>query len=1365
MKITIHFLLVITTLIITSSSLCAQVVPPDSLYWGQTPPGDSAIVFAPGVISLSDRRETKIVFSQDGLECLISVGEDSRFKILYSNHYSGYWLEPVPASFIPFNHSPIEPFFTPDSLHIFYTSNADIYMCTKVNQLWSTPVKLSSPVNTKSAEYHPTVTFDGTLYFCSTRDNTLPEVYRSKYENGNYTTVEKLDKVINMPDHAWDPFIAPDESYIIFTSIRTGGYGQEDQYISYNKNGHWTNPKNLGSKINTNKIEYGSYVSPDNKYYFFSRPSGWGPNIAADIYWASASFIDSLKYTNFVPYLNYQIPDQSFQVGHRCSYRVPDSTFIDDDGNNTLTYTATLSDGSPLPAWLSFDPATQIFTGTPTGVINISVKVTATDSTNASVFCSFTIDASWGNTIVLSTIGAAYTQNFDTLASSGTSSIMPTGWMFTETGTDADTTYTAGNGSEGRGETYSFGLTSTTERAFGSLVSDSLVPVYGASFINNTGSTINSLTITYTGEEWRLGATGRADTIQFQLSTDAASLTAGTYSSYSSFDFATPTTNGTTGALDGNSSTNRRIITGSINGLNLTNGSTFFIRWTDKDITGADDGLAVDDFSLTPSTINPTVIGVANPSTVFVGNSTLFTGAVTSGTNPTSTGLSLNGDLSAIGGSGTQQFYDDGTHGDVTTGDNIFSFQASILPGTSIGLKQIPISASDAQLRSGVDTIDLNVAEFICPTITLAPSVLLNGIQYSSYNQTISATGGVAPYSYSVTAGTLPSGIILALNGNLSGTPTVKGQFIFTATATDSKGCVGSRGYIFTINCPAIILTPTTLPKDTVGKIYSQVITATGGTSPYTYSVTAGTLPSGIILASNGNISGTPTVQGQFIFTVTATDVNLCVGSREYSFTVDCPTITITPTTLPDDSVGKSYSQIITANGGSSPYSFTIISGNLPDGLTLNSSGSISGTLSKAGTFNFTINTIDANDCAVIRVYTVSVLQPTEIVEVPIVEKWNLVSNPVGVVNDSVSILFPGATSNAYNYTASEYQMSERLINGSGYWMKFASPETALVKGRPRYEDTIDVMDGWNIIGSLTRGISVSTITGVGTSIKSNFFGFNNGYAITDSIIPGKGYWVKVNPGGKLHLLWSANPIAAKAHSSQLSESKSNMSEITFENQVGQTRSLYFGIQNGDMESKFDLPPSPPEGIFDVRFISQRYAETYNSSFGKQLQFPIQISGAGLPVDVRWNSTFVTDEIVKLQIQEPGKKTRNVKLTGKGEIKINDPDNTKITLVLSDRSEIPTEYILHQNYPNPFNPTTAIQFNIPQEAMVTMKIYNLLGQEVATVLDEEAFEGGTQTVDFDASMLPSGVYFYQISAKGIEDSDSFAQVKKMILIR
>ncbi|MBI5220086.1 MAG: T9SS type A sorting domain-containing protein, partial [Bacteroidia bacterium] len=97
--------------------------------------------------------------------------------------------------------------------------------------------------------------------------------------------------------------------------------------------------------------------------------------------------------------------------------------------------------------------------------------------------------------------------------------------------------------------------------------------------------------------------------------------------------------------------------------------------------------------------------------------------------------------------------------------------------------------------------------------------------------------------------------------------------------------------------------------------------------------------------------------------------------------------------------------------------------------------------------------------------------------------------------------------------------------------------------------------------------------------------------------------------------------------------------------------------------------------------------------------------------------------------------------------------------------QIPESYKLYQNYPNPFNPTTTIQFDIPQEAMVTLKIYNLLGQEVATVLDGEAFESGLQTVDYNASMLASGVYFYQISTKGIEEGGSFSKVMKMILIR
>lgn len=263
-------------------------------YFNQSLSGDKPQIFAPGIISLANRRETKIVFSPDGKECLIGIGIEGTFKILYSNYVSGNWIEPKQAYFIT-NDRAQEPFFSPNGQKIFFTSHADIYVSTLVNQLCTTPLKLDSPINTESEEYHPTATLNGTLYFCSMRNNPNGFIYRSIYKNGNFFTVEKLDTIINTHYGAWDPFISPDESYIIFTTIHLDGFGKEDQYISYNRNGTWTAPRNLGSLINTDKIEYGSYISPDNKYYFFSRPDGWGIDVPADIYWIKADFVDLLR--------------------------------------------------------------------------------------------------------------------------------------------------------------------------------------------------------------------------------------------------------------------------------------------------------------------------------------------------------------------------------------------------------------------------------------------------------------------------------------------------------------------------------------------------------------------------------------------------------------------------------------------------------------------------------------------------------------------------------------------------------------------------------------------------------------------------------------------------------------------------------------------------------------------------------------------------------------------------------------------------------------------------------------------------------------------------------------------------------------
>ena len=312
--------------------------------------------------------------------------------------------------------------------------------------------------------------------------------------------------------------------------------------------------------------------------------------------------------------------------------------------------------------------------------------------------------------VSLNTNGSAYTQDFDTLANAGTSGTLPTGWYFDETGTNANTLYTAGTGSANSGDTYSFGASGSNERAFGTLLSGSLTSVIGAKFTNNTGLTITSLDVSYTGEQWRLGTSNRTtsptvDKLLFQTSTDATSLTTGTYTGVSALDFSSPVTTGTVGALNGNTAANRTTVSATISNLSIANGATFFIRWTDLDASGADDGLAIDDFSITPhgnlSATSPTGTGAASPSSVKAGDAAVLTVNVSPGTNPSSTNLKVSGDLSAIGGSNAQAFVDNG--------NNTFSFNATVAINTTTGTKSLPITITDGQSRTGATSISLIV--------------------------------------------------------------------------------------------------------------------------------------------------------------------------------------------------------------------------------------------------------------------------------------------------------------------------------------------------------------------------------------------------------------------------------------------------------------------------------------------------------------------------------------------------------------------------------------------------------------------------------------------------------------------------------
>jgi hypothetical protein len=261
----------------------------------------------------------------------------------------------------------------------------------------------------------------------------------------------------------------------------------------------------------------------------------------------------------------------------------------------------------------------------------------------------------------------------------------------------------------------------------------------------------------------------------------------------------------------------------------------------------------------------------------------------------------------------------------------------------------------------------------VCSTITLTAPPLPGGTVGTPYSQSVVASGGAGPYTYTVTAGSLPTNLNLDANtGAITGTPTAANTFGFTITATDANGCTGSQAYSIKI-CPVITVHPPASVCATVGGAYNQTVTATGGTGPYTFAVTSGSLPPTLGLASSGALSGTTTTAGNFAFTVTATDANGCTGSLAITIPV-LSSLSPAGPALPDTTYGSAYNQSITASGGSG-LTYSVTAGSLPGWLSLNpSTGALTGTASGAdgaGNYSFTITATDpGSGCSTSRPYT-----------------------------------------------------------------------------------------------------------------------------------------------------------------------------------------------------------------------------------------------------------------------------------------------------------------------------------------------------------------------------------------------------------
>lgn len=220
---------------------------------------------------------------------------------------------------------------------------------------------------------------------------------------------------------------------------------------------------------------------------------------------------------------------------------------------------------------------------------------------SCSVFCTVSGIAA---VIPITSFNSPYTQNFDVLASSGTSSVVPDGWAFREVGS-SDSLYRADDGGASYSDTFSYGTTGSSERAWGSIYG-SVVTSIGAGFRNDTGRPITTLAISYIGEQWRLGQSGRADSLTCLYSLNATSLADGTWTPVPALTFKSPNISTSVGPLNGNDSLNRRLISAELSGLSFDSGSTIWLRFRDDQASGPNDGLAVDDFSLTaiPEPVN-----------------------------------------------------------------------------------------------------------------------------------------------------------------------------------------------------------------------------------------------------------------------------------------------------------------------------------------------------------------------------------------------------------------------------------------------------------------------------------------------------------------------------------------------------------------------------------------------------------------------------------------------------------------------------------------------------------------------------------------------------------------------------------------
>ncbi|MBI1803619.1 MAG: S8 family serine peptidase [Ignavibacteria bacterium] len=366
---------------------------------------------------------------------------------------------------------------------------------------------------------------------------------------------------------------------------------------------------------------------------------------------------------------------------------------------------------------------------------------------------------------------------------------------------------------------------------------------------------------------------------------------------------------------------------------------------------------------------------------------------------------------------------------------------------------------------------------------------------------------------------------------------------------------------------------------------------------------------------------------------------------------------------------------------------------------------------------------------------------------------WQLISLPVEAT-------CPYNQQDAFEYTGI-YTKRDTLEIGRGYWKKLRDSVFTFT-GYPVSAETIHVKTNWNIIGSISTPVPTTAIRSIPDSlIKSYFFHYDNGYSPTDMIYPGHGYWVRVSGEGNLILLSSS---ASQVHKGSWPDLLVQANRLTITDAMGRSQQLYLA-SNRIAQAQADffaLPPAAPGDPFDARFGSGKILEVVDWLGARDI--PIKVSSARYPLRFVWEFDKEPLSATLLLGDE------QMALSAKGDLVLAQPvneeaDHATLYLRILGGNQTPKVFSLEQNYPNPFNPSTVIRYSLPVTSRVRLRVFNLLGQEVKTLVDGIR-DAGYESAEWDASGVASGVYFYRIEATSATDpSHSFTQVRKMVLLK